>query len=140
MDKASYQEPLSSGGKLVVDKDGWAIQYYFRGPDLRYNGEFITVFSHQIDDYIAAFELNFETYAKLKTTIPSNGNFETKGLCNMFIRIGYGEGVDLSHSFNHCNESVFPICNKAQLDMAIFDYKYSRERAQEITNLLFAKK
>ena len=39
----SYEEKLKTGGKLIVKNDNWYIQYYFPGPDLRYNGKFLNV-------------------------------------------------------------------------------------------------
>lgn len=43
MNKAKYTEALASGGELNVTENGWYIKYYFNGPDLRYNGEFVTM-------------------------------------------------------------------------------------------------
>lgn len=43
MNKAKYIEALASGGELNVTENGWYIQYYFNGPDLRYNDEFVTI-------------------------------------------------------------------------------------------------
>ncbi|OXL44805.1 hypothetical protein CFT61_03810 [Segatella copri] len=54
MNKAKYTEPLASGGELNVTEDGWYIQYYFNGPDLRYNGEFVTIQGNEVDNYIKA--------------------------------------------------------------------------------------
>ena len=36
-----YQEGLKSGGQLIVTERDWYIEYYFPGPDLRYNGTFL---------------------------------------------------------------------------------------------------
>lgn len=49
MNKAKYTEALASGGKLNVTENGWYIKYYFNGPDLRYNGEFVTIQGSDVD-------------------------------------------------------------------------------------------
>ena len=49
MNKAKYTEALASGGELNVTENGWYIKYYFNGPDLRYNGEFVTMQGNYVD-------------------------------------------------------------------------------------------
>lgn len=60
MNKAKYTEPLASGDELNVTEDGWYIQYYFNGPDLRYNGEFVTIQGNEVDNYIKAYKSNYK--------------------------------------------------------------------------------
>ena len=50
-----YREPLLSGGELIVTDSSWCIKYYFPGPDLRYNGTFVTIDASKVDEYIAAW-------------------------------------------------------------------------------------
>ena len=50
----SYEEKLKTGGKLIVKNDNWYIQYYFPGPDLRYNGKFLSLDGNCIDNYISS--------------------------------------------------------------------------------------
>lgn len=66
MSTGSYEEPLPCGGKLKVTKKDWEISYYFPGPDMRYNGDFITVPGSRVEWYIQAFVENFEEYEHLK--------------------------------------------------------------------------
>ena len=70
----SYEEKLKTGGKLIVKNDNWYIQYYFPGPDLRYNGKFLSLDGNCIDNYISSWKENFEKCKKLEKEIPENGN------------------------------------------------------------------
>ena len=83
-----YSERLKSGGDLIVTATDWHIKYYFSGPDLRYNGTFVTVQGKEIDKYISAWKANYRKYQSLKSTIPNNGEFSTNGEMGMSIRIG----------------------------------------------------
>ena len=133
-----YIEPLSSGGDLVVTAEEWYIKYYFLGPDFRHNGEIKTVEAKDVKQYIDAFKKNFDKYQTLLQVIPSNGEFQTKGECNMNIGIGkYREGVTISQWYNHLSGSCFPIDNQEKLDKVILDYIYCEERAEEIKKKLF---
>ena len=62
----SYEEKLKTGGKLIVKNDNWYIQYYFPGPDLRYNGKFLSLDGNCIDNYISSWKENFEKCKKLE--------------------------------------------------------------------------
>jgi hypothetical protein len=126
----SYSENLKTGGKLKVNKTNWSIQYYFSGPDLRYNGTFIAIPGIQIDEYINAWSKNFYKYIELKKTIPSGGTYETNGLMKMTIRIGGAfDGVCL-HSYH------MPIRTQSDLDEILRDYKYASKQAEKITEML----
>lgn len=78
MNKAKYTEPLASGGELNVTEDGWYIQYYFNGPDLRYNGEFVTIQGNEVDNYIKAYKSNYEKFTELQKVIPKVENSRQK--------------------------------------------------------------
>lgn len=129
-----YQEPLKTGGKLIVTSSGWRIEYYFMGPDLRYNGHFVRIESNRVDDYIKAFKANFEKFEEIQNAIPSDGSFEMKGECDMIICVrGYKHGVNITYSGNN----TFPIKTREKLQEVIDDYEYCILRAEEITKLLF---
>lgn len=133
-----YIEPLSSGGELVVTAGKWYIKYYFFGPDFRHNGENVTIESKDAKEYINAFKKNFAKYQTLLQAIPSDGEFQTKGECNMNIGIGkYRKGVTISQWYNHLSGSCFPIDSQEKLDQVILDYVYCEERAEEIKKKLF---
>lgn len=124
-----YTEALVTGGKLTVTQDGWTIEYYFSGSDLRYNGTFFTIQGTKIDQYINAWEKNFEKYLELKRTIPAGGSFSINGEMGMSIRIGTFEGV--------CLQSYhMPISTKEKLDKVISDYSNAKERASKIQKML----
>jgi len=138
MKQARFCEPLDSGGELIVTAEDWGIQYYFSGPDLRHNGESIYIAGSDIDSYIEAYKNNFAKYLTLKQTIPSDGDFTTRGECRMNIGVGmYREGVTISQWYNHLRPSRFPIRSQEDLDAVVFDYNYCKERAEEIKKLLF---
>ena len=124
-----YNEKLKSGGELVVSLYEWKIQYYFSGPDLRYNGTFIKIYGAEIDEYIDAWKSNFETYSSLKRKIAHGASFITIGKKKMPIRIGNFSGVYLS---GFC----LPIKTSKELDRLIEDYKYAKQHATQIQKFL----
>lgn len=124
-----YSEKLSSGGELVVNSESWYIEYYFSGPDLRYNGTFVRINGNEIDQYIQAWENNYKKYLVLKETIPENGEFNMCGEMGMSIRIGWAEGVCLD--FYH-----MPINSEEKLNQVISDYEYAKERAIKLQEIL----
>ena len=124
-----YSEKLKSGGELIVSSNGWRIRYYFPGPDLRYNGTFVSINGSEIDEYISAWKENFEKYLQLKKTIPAGGRFETSGEKGMSIRLGWAEGVCL-RSYH------MPISTSAKLNEVIKDYTEAKVHASKIQALL----
>lgn len=130
MEKGIYSEKLSSGGELKVSSNNWFIEYYFPGPDFRYNGKFFKISGRDIDRYIAALEKNFEKYLELKAAIPPTGNFETSGEMGMTIFIGdHRNGVCL-HNYH------MPISSEEKLKLVISDYKNAKVRAEKIQDML----
>ena len=136
-----YSEELKSGGKLVVTASSIKIAYYFSGPDLRYNGQWIYIPYDKIDDYINAYKENFQKYQMLMNTIPKDGQFSTIGKCNMKIQIGsqYHNGVTIAEWYNHLYPSVFPIKKDSDVEIIISDYEYCKIRGKEVQKLLFNK-
>ena len=126
----TYEEKLPCGGTLQVENTSWNIQYYFSGPDLRYNGTFITVQGTEVPKYIKAFEANWKEFQRLKTSVPKGGEFSTSGKAGMTIRVGkWDEGV--------CLQSYhMPINTQAQLDRVIQSYQYALRRAPQIIEFL----
>jgi len=126
--QGTYTEKLKTGGKINISKNGWYIEYYFPGPDLRYNGTLVHIDGKQIDAYITAWKENYEQYLSLKDNIPKDGKFETSGKMNMTIRIGgYAEGVCLK-SYH------MPVNSKNKLEEVITDYQYAKKLANELLN------
>jgi 2-oxoglutarate dehydrogenase complex dehydrogenase (E1) component-like enzyme len=126
----TYSEMLPCGGTLKVKKDSWEIQYYFSGPDLRYNGTFVNIPAARVDSYIDAFQKNWEEYEKLKTAIPHGGDFSKVGANGMSIQIGrFRNGVCLQ-SYHMCLKT------KDEIVRVITSYRHAKERAKVIQTLL----
>src|SRR5688500_4467141 len=90
----TYTEKLPCGGTLKVTPGHWEIEYYFSGPDMRYNGTFVHVSDSKVEAYIHAFTENWEEYKKLKDSIPAGGTFSKRGKEGMMIHIGgFANGV-----------------------------------------------
>ena len=125
-----YSEKLKTGGEIVVTTTEWKISYYFSGPDFRYNGTFIILDGKDINKYIDAWADNFKKYQNLKKSMPKEGNSEFPGTMQMSIRIGgFAEGV--------CIRSYhMPIRTQDKIIEVISDYKYARDRAVKIMDML----
>lgn len=138
--QAEYKENLLFGGKLVVTAAHIEIVCYFRGPDLRYRGEWIHIPYSNFDEYISAFRHNFKKYEELKTQM-KDCEFSCVGVCGMKIRTGsrWGNGVTISQWRNHMHPMIFPIDNEEKLEQVIFDFEYAKVRGVEIQQLLFAQ-
>lgn len=130
MSSGTYEETLPCGGKLKITKSSWEISYYFSGPDLRYNGTFVSVPSKYVEDYICAFYDNWSEYMKLKESIPSGGEFSKNGKMGMSIRLGgFAQGVCIKHYH-------MPITSKQNLERVVGGYRYAIERAPQIQQFL----
>jgi hypothetical protein len=126
----TYTEQLQCGGKLTVTQGSWSIEYYFPGPDLRYNGEFVRIPGSEVADYVVAFEENWAEYERLKTTVPVGGTLEKPGRKSMVIRVGgYWPGVSIR---NHHMATT----SRKQLEKVLGGYRYALKRAQEIQQFL----
>ncbi len=126
----TYNEPLSSGGKLIVSVNKWEINYFFPGPDLRCRGTSVSVPDKRIEEYINAWKKNFEEYQQLKPTVPYGGTYEKPGLFGMTIRVGgWFEGVCLIRTNKQ-------IKKEKELDALINDLIYAKKRAVEIQEKL----
>lgn len=131
--QGTYSEALSSGGKLNVSSSGWSIEYYFPGPDLRYNGTFVRIGESEVEKYIQAFIENYDEWEKLKEVVPNGGSFEKAGKANMTIRVGgHWDGVCL-------RSYKMLIKDKNKLNKVIESYRYAIERAREISEKLYSK-
>ncbi len=88
----TYEENLNSAGHgtFRVTKNSWSIRYYFSGPDMRYNGTWVTIEGRDIDKYISAYRANWKEYLSLKTQIPQGGSFNKPGIQEMSINVSSG--------------------------------------------------
>ena len=127
-----YKESLKSGGSLIVSEKDWKIQYYFPGPDLRYNGTWKTIFSKDVNKYIEAWKNNFATYLKLKSQLSLEGTYEKIGEAGMKISIGgYWDGVCIDSW--HMN-----VRTQEKIDAIIEDYLNAKKKAIAIQEMLKA--
>lgn len=134
-----YSEKLVSGGSLVVDQQGWCIKYHFYGPDFRYKVEWVTIPSPRVDEYIQAYQHNYEKYEELVQSLPTDGKFETRGECGMTIVVGgYRNDIHITYTHYSCMGN-FPIKTRDQLSQVVADYEYAKRRAEEVYKLLFGK-
>jgi hypothetical protein len=126
----TYTEQLPCGGKLTVTKGSWSIEYYFPGPDRRFNGDFVRIPGSEVAEYVAAFEENWAEYERLKTSVLVGGTFEKPGRKSMVIRVGgYWPGVSI-RNYHMATSS------RQQLEKVLSGYRYAFERAQVIQQFL----
>lgn len=124
-----YTEKLLTGGDLKISRDKWSVDYYFSGPDNRYNGIFKVINGIEINKYIKAWKNNFAKYLELKRLIPSGGNSDYPGEMGMSIRFGFAEGVCLT-SYH------MPIRTKDKLQEVIKDYENAKLKVVQIQQFL----
>jgi hypothetical protein len=132
MAEGTFESTLPCGGTLRIFKSNWEIRYYFPGPDRRYNGTFVTIPGNLIEQYIAAYEDNWEEYQQLKRTIPAGGEFSKPAKMGMSIRIGgFFQGVCLK-SYH------MPVASRGHLDRILDGYREATRRVNEVQTSLIA--
>ena len=131
----TYEERLSStgNGTLRVTMNSWSIRYYFPGPDMRYNGTWLTLEGKDIDNYIKAYKANWEEYQSLKTQVPKGGSFRKQGLQGMSINVGssgiYQDGICIDGWH-------LPINNEKELTALLESFEYCKTKAPQIMEWL----
>jgi hypothetical protein len=131
----TYEEDLKSAGHgtFRVTKNSWSIRYYFSGPDMRYNGTWVTIEGRDIDKYISAYRANWKEYLSLKTQIPQGGSFNKPGLQGMSINVGsggiYREGICIDGWH-------MPINNEKELNALLESFEYCKTKAPTIMEWL----
>lgn len=124
-----YEERLPCGGALKIYQNKWEIKYYFSGPDLRYNGTFVTIPGEKIDEYIAAYRENFAEFLNLKQANPMD-KVDKPGKMGMRIRVkDYFEGVCVG-SYH------MPIANQEKLEKLISGYRHAESRVNFVQAFL----
>ena len=133
-----YEEPMNTGGTMVVEKSKWFIRYFVPGPDrktasvpdLRYDGFYEYVHDYDIDKYISAWRDNFELYEAMSGNgLP--GDQTTIG--KMKMRISSKNGISMSL------RSPLRIRTRSQLEELIADYENTKRRATEIQANILTK-
>ncbi len=125
-----YEEDLPCGGTLKVYKNSWHIQYFFSGPDRRYNGTFKYIHDSEVDEYIFALRSNWSEYVRLREATPKGGSLTIDGKMGMSIHVGgVLKGVCM-FGFHK------PIYSSYKLEQIIKGYYKAMERSQEIRALM----
>jgi hypothetical protein len=128
-----YKERLPFGvGDLIVTKERYYIQFYFSGPDLRYNGTLIRIEKNEIDEYIEAFQKNWEKYLELDAMRSILGNnFSTVGLLKMDIRVGDLFNGVFIRSYH------LPLRSEFDIKSIVESLCWAKSKGPEIMNRLF---
>ena len=126
-----YEESLTSGGKLVVTENSWNINYYFPGPDLRYNGTHYSVSGSLIDEYIKAWINNFEKIKLLQSDVPDGGDFEQRGEMGMYIHVNKNGGYVTIDRYN------FSVRDEYKLHQVVKDYLISKKKAEILMKYVY---
>ncbi|OFX53956.1 MAG: hypothetical protein A2066_00790 [Bacteroidetes bacterium GWB2_41_8] len=127
-----YKEKLPFGqGDLIVTKNDFYIQFYFPGPDMRYNGTFLKIDSYKIDSYVTAYRNNWNKYIELKDMQTKLANeFSLTGELGMKISIGgwiNGICIDSYH---------MPLDSEKKINNVIDSFSWAKQRGSEIKNFL----
>lgn len=126
----TYAEKLPSGGTLKISATTWEIEYYFPGPDLRYNGVLLRIPGGRVESFIAALQQNWDEYQSLTTTIPKGGSFVKPGRENMVIYVGGPfDGVCLISCEGQMN-------SYSAIAKTVESYRYAIDRATAMQSLL----
>lgn len=62
----SFSREISFGGKLIVNESSWHVDYYFKGPDTRYQGAHLIIKDIEVDQFISELTMNYARYESLK--------------------------------------------------------------------------
>ena len=132
--EGTYNEPFfNKEGKLIVNKSGFKIEFYFPGIDLRYNGKLIYIYESDIDKYIKAIEKNWERLCELKELSRSlkTITLNEDGLCNMHLTAQDNSAV--LYIFNY----DLPISNKNEIENLLLKLKSVKDRVEYIRKKVF---
>ena len=113
-----------------MSRDEWFIQYYFSGPDLRYNGRIVEIKSGEVPSFIDGLNANWERFEELRGKIPEDGDFSVLGECNMMIRVGgFAEGVCI-RGYNGA------MASREEIEATVQTFRYAIERAAAVQQML----
>jgi hypothetical protein len=127
---ASFREELPCGGTLTVSAGGWSVEYYFPGPDRRYNGKCLSIKGDDVPKYIEAFQQNWQEHERLKTEIPEGGEYSTRGALSMMIYVGgYCDGVCISLD-------SLRVKSETELAKVIGSYQYALSRGPQLREVM----
>jgi hypothetical protein len=127
-----YKEQLPIGfGNLIVTKSDYYIQIELPGPDKRYAKEILTIYKHNMDNYIEAYKLNWKKYLELKEMKSILGEeFSTKGELDMTINVGdCFEGVCIYAYHKSLN-------SETEINNMIGSIQWAKEKGPKIMGIL----
>ena len=137
MGKFEYSETLPCTGQLIVNPDGWYINYTFAGPDLRYKVHTIRIDSSEVESHIQALELAWKKYLELKQEYTlTQDKQDLKSVTfkpGIYIHLGYQymEGISIaSHSQSKMIQS------EDYLQEVIQGLRYSIKKAKMVMTML----
>lgn len=129
----TLSESLPCGGKLNVSETQWSIDYYFPGPDRRYNGTHTGLSGTMVFRYIDALNENWNEFKKISASLPEGSELSKVGILSMRIEISnYFKGIYLFG-----NILKLPISSEEQFKRIIESYKYALLRSPQMLDELF---
>ena len=130
MTNGHYEEQLADGGKLRVFSNHWEIEYYFQGPDLRYNGTLVKFGGPDIPKLVEDYRAAYHRYQDLKGSLVRGGDLTLNVTADLTIRVGGRfDGICLANYHDPVNSDL---C----LDRKLNSYSIAMERAQTIQQML----
>ena len=130
--EGEYKEQLPIGfGNLIVTKEDYYIQIEFTGPDQRYTKEILTIYKHNMDNYIEAYKTNWKKYLELKEMKSILGEeFSTKGELDMSINVGgWNDGVCIYTYHKRLNSEI-------EINEMINSIQWAKEKGPKVMTVL----
>lgn len=113
----TIEEPFGwADGKIIATPSSWRIRFYLKGPDLRYNGDFLYIGSQDVQSTIENYKKAFDRYEELKLITPKGAELsENQG--QLTIRVGsFAKGVCMKNYHN-------PISTRSDLELVVSLYE-----------------
>lgn len=123
----TYEEKLLSGAKLRVSVDSWNIQHTYKYSDKRYKERHFEISGENVDNFVEALQANYNKYAELKATVPSNTTMSIKANEHMTIEVG-----NIVEEINgiHIDAGTIRIHTQEEADRLISECKEAKIKAE----------
>ena len=132
--EGEYVEPFKNPyGKLHVRAKSASINFYFPGPDARYNGTFFYIDELDIDKYIKAYQTNWELGVELQAKIQELPQSELRKTGDQSMNIRVTKTLVTLYIHQYC----LPISSYEECKEMIKLFKLAKLRIDEIRNKLF---
>lgn len=126
MSALELTEILEFDGRLTVREYGFALTYYFPGPDRRYNGTILQIDDYRLREYIAGWSENWHAHQTLRASIfPIT--FTAEGKLGMTLD---GRGVWL-HTLR--------VTSDEELKLMLAALKHAQIRGAELQGVILAQ-